>query len=266
MRRLIYQVCVGEVPAFYEQCTDSVTRYCERHGIDHLVQLEPVLRIKPLNSCRSENALRLGYLPIFEKEQAFAYLDEYDQIAIIDADIYIKDSAPNIFDELGDATFAAVLERDMPLTAAYFNKIRKYSDGQYGQLKYLDWDWNKNGAAFYNMGMMMFSKRLLDYLDGDTPTEFIRRLEFEKFVNGEGHYKWSTDQTLLNFWVKQSGMETVDLSWKWNALYGAVTDIHRAHFIHFFLSAKMTNRDAEIPAIIKGALCNERNNSRNHRR
>ena len=249
---MIYQVCVGETPAFYKDCVASVEHYCKWHGIDHIVQRRPILKIKPINSHRSENALRLGYLPIFEKEQAFSYLHRYDQIAIIDADIYIRDSAPDIFDEMGEATFAAVLERDMPLTSAYFDKIRKYSDGQYGQLKHLDWDWNSNGAAFYNMGMMMFSNKLLDYLEDDTPAEFIHRPEFEKFVNGEGHHKWSTDQTLLNYWVRSSGMETVNLSWKWNALYGAVRDIHKAHFIHFFLSAKMVNRDAEIPAIIRG--------------
>ena len=39
-------------------------------------------------------------LPIYEKENAFDYFDDYDQIAIIDADIYIRDTAPNIFNEL----------------------------------------------------------------------------------------------------------------------------------------------------------------------
>lgn len=251
MHRLIYQVCVGETPGFYKTCIASVKAYCNRHLIDHHTQTRPILRIKPLNSQRSENALRLGYLPIFEKEQAFSWLNEYDQIAIIDADIYIRDDAPDIFEQLGDAAFGAVLERDMPLTPAYFDKIRKYSDGQYGQLKHIDWNWNENGAAFYNMGLMVFNKKLLKYLDGDTPTEFIHRPEFEKFVNGEGHHKWSTDQTLLNYWVRSSGMETVNLSWKWNALYGAIKDVSKAHFIHFFLSAKMFDRDAEIPAIIE---------------
>lgn len=42
-----------------------------------------------------------GYLPIYEKENAFDYLDDYDQIAIIDADIYIRPDAPNIFEDFG---------------------------------------------------------------------------------------------------------------------------------------------------------------------
>ena len=240
MRRLCYQISVGNPPAFYQDCIASVERYCERFGIDHIVQTEPILKIKPVKSARSENALRLGYLPIYEKEQAFAYLNQYDQIAVIDADIYIRDTAPNLFDELQGATFAAVLERDMPLTPAYLGKIRKHSTGQFSTLTDVDWDWNQRGAKYYNMGLMLFSSKLLDYLSGDTPRQFIQRPEFERFVNGEGHWKWSTDQTLLNWWVKKTGMETRDLDWKWNGLYGAV-DVKEAHFVHLFLSDKLSN-------------------------
>ena len=247
-QQLIYQISVGDTPGFYADCIASVERYCGRLGINHIVQREPILKIRPVNSCRSENALRLGYLPIFEKEQAFAYLDRYEQIAIIDADVYIRSEAPNLFAELQGATFAGVLERDMPLTQAYVDKIQKYSKAQHRPLKDVDWLWNERGSAFYNMGVMLFSNKLLDYLGGDTPRQFIRRPEFERFVNGEGHWKWSTDQTLLNYWIKKSGMPTRDLDWKWNALYGGVTSISGAYFVHLFLSAKLTN----IPAIIAG--------------
>ena len=239
-KQLIYQISVGETPAFYKQCIASVEQYCERHCIDHIVQTEPILKIRPVKSARSENALRLGYLPIYEKEQAFAYLDDYDQIAVIDADVYIRPDAPNVFDELGSATFAAVLERDMPLTPAYLDKIQKYSKGQYSTLTDVSWDWNERGAAFYNMGVMVFSNALRKYLNGQTPRQFIQRPEFERFVNGEGHWKWSTDQTLLNYWVKKTGMATRNLDWKWNGLYGAV-DVTKAHFVHVFLSAKLDN-------------------------
>lgn len=240
MRRLCYQISVGNPPAFYQDCIASVKRYCERLNMDHIVQTEPILKIKPVKSARSENALRLGYLPIYEKEQAFAYLDRYDQIAVIDADIYIRETAPNVFNELQGATFAGVLERDMPLTPNYLDKIQKYSTAQHSPLDDVDWKWNSRGSAFYNMGLMLFSSKLLDYLNGDTPRQFIQRPEFERFVNGEGHWKWSTDQTLLNWWVKKTGMLTRDLDWKWNGLYGAV-DVTDAYFVHLFLSAKLTN-------------------------
>ncbi len=248
VRRLVYQISVGNPPAFYATCIQSVKRYCKRHNLTHIVQTEPILKIRPVKSARSENALRLGYLPIYEKEQAFAALGAYDQIAIIDADIYIRDNAPNVFDELKGATFAAVLERDMPLTPEYIDKIQKYSKAQHTPLTDVDWLWNKRGSAFYNMGMMLFSSKLAEYLNGETPRQFIQRPEFERFVNGEGHWKWSTDQTLLNWWVKKAGIKTRDLDWKWNALYGAIRDVSEAHFIHLFLSAKLRN----IPGIIAG--------------
>jgi hypothetical protein len=185
-----------------------------------------------------------------EKANAFGYLGEYDQVAVIDADIYIRDTAPSVFDGF-DAEFGAVMERRMPLTQAYLEKIRKYSDGQYALLKDVDWQWNEDGAAFYNMGMMVLDASLADRI-GD-PLEFIRRPEFERFVNGEGHWKWSTDQTLLNYWVKKAGIAVKDLDWKWNALYGAVNIdlLKQAHFVHFFLSAKMDRGGAEIPDLIK---------------
>ncbi|KKL45764.1 hypothetical protein LCGC14_2352360 [marine sediment metagenome] len=254
MKTLIYQVAVGEVPKFYKTCIQSVEQYSTRIGADHKVLRTPILKIKPLNSCRSQNALRLNYLPIFEKENAFAYLGEYDKICIIDSDMYIRDTAPNIFDEIDmDTAFAGVNECDMPLTPQYYHKITGFSRAQYGKFPDIMKEDGKYGVPFYNMGLMLFTTKLLEYLNGDTPEQFIRRKEFEGFVNGEGHWKWSTDQTLLNYWVKTSKMPTRNLSWEWNALYKAVRDevLPKAKFIHFFLSAKLPQNGAEIPSIIK---------------
>lgn len=244
MRTLIYQVKVGNPPTFYNVCIDSVQKYCTKYNIDHIVQTEPILKIRPLKSQRSKQAVeRLGYLPIFEKENAFNHLNDYDAVAIIDADIYINDNAPDLFDQLDEETaFAGVREADMPLTTAYQNKIRKFSNGQYGK-------W----YPFYNMGMMLLSNKILPYLKGQTPEQFIRRKEFEKYVNGEGHHRWSTDQTLLNQWLIDTKMKTKDLNWKWNTLVKAVKDdaLPQAYFLHFFLAAKFPKKGAEIPGIIK---------------
>jgi hypothetical protein len=247
--RLIYQVAVGEVPKFYEQCIASVAEYATRIGAGHIVQRQPILRIVPVKSCRSENALRLGYLPIYEKENAFAYLGQYDQVAIIDADIYIRSDAGCIFDQCAGVGFAGVVERSMPLTDAYADKVRKHSEGQFQNLTDVDWQWDARGAHYYNMGLMVIHKSILSMLHGQTPEQFIRRPEFERFVNGEGHWKWSTDQTLLNYWVKKSGMATRSLDWRWNAMYGAVQSIKGAYFVHFFLSSKL--QAGEIERVIE---------------
>lgn len=246
---LIYQVAVGPTPPFYETCIASVARYCQRHNYAHIVEREPKLRIAPLKSARSVNALRLGYLPIYEKQNAFAYLHEYDHVAVIDADVYARATAPPLFAELGDAAFGAVLERDMPLTPAYREKVRKHSEGQFRSLTDVDWRWTKDGAEYANMGVMVLGKRLLDYLDGQTPTEFLRRSEFERFINGEGHWKWSTDQTLLNWWLKAAQVPVRWLDWRWNGLYGACEGIGAAHFVHLFLSAKQPDLARVVAAL-----------------
>ena len=256
MKRMIYQVKVGpNPPPFYDICIASVAKYCDKYGIDHKIQTKPILKIRPVASKRSEQAVeRLGYLPIYEKENAFNYLDDYDQITIIDSDIFIRDNAPNIFDVLGDGVdFAGVMEKDMPLTPQYITKIKNYTRGQYGSLKDVDWNWtNSHGAAFYNMGLMLFSSSIKKYLNGQTPEQFIKRKEFERFVNGEGNWKWSTDQTLLNYWVRKSGMSLQALYWKWNALFKGVRDnkLSEAYFIHFFLSGNLPKKGAEIPSIV----------------
>jgi len=255
MTNLIYQVKVGPTPPpFYDVCIDSAKTYADKIGADHIVQTEPILKITPLKSQRSELAVaRLGYLPIYEKENAFNYLDRYDNIAIVDSDIFIRDGAPNIFDQLDDDTvFAGVAEREMPLTPEYVRKIKAYTQGQYGRLTDVDWKWNDHGAEFYNMGLMLFSNKIAQFLNGETPEQFIRRPEFERFVNGEGNWKWSTDQTLLNYWVKKTGMKVKNLDWKWNALFKGVRDdvLPQAHFMHFFLANNLPQKGAEIPSII----------------
>lgn len=253
INNLIYQVAVGDtLPNYYDVCMHSVQNYCSKYDIHYQILRNPLLKIKPLDSKRSANAVnKLGYLPIFEKENAFRHLGEFDNICIIDADVYIRDNAPNIFDQIEDAEFAGVKEKDLPLTKQYLNKIKTYSIAQYGNIV-CDRNNSDHGIEFYNMGVMLLSSKISKYLKGQSPEEFIRRKEFERFVNGEGSWRWSTDQTLLNYWIRKENIKTKDLSWKWNALFKAVTDdkLKEAHFIHFFLANNLPYKGAEIPKII----------------
>ena len=239
MTYMIYQVAVGPERELYETCMNSVARYCARFGIKHVIQREPSLRITPLRNHRSPDALRLGYLPIFEKENALALLPDHDAVCVIDSDIYIRDHAPMIFDHLGETCFAGVIERDIPLVPRHVSKIRKYSQAQYGPLREeADFLWNDLGAAFFNMGVMLMHPSILQFLHGQSPRQFILRPEFERFVNGEGAWRWSTDQTLLNYWLRRDAVPCQYLDWRWNALYGAVPNdrINTAWFVHFFLA------------------------------
>ena len=124
MKTLIYQVYTGKRKKLYDFCTASVKKYADRIGADYIVQRQPILMIKPdiFQTNRSNESYMKygGFLPIYEKENAFAYFRSYDKIALIDGDIFIRDSAPNIFDQIDDNhDFAGVVEREMPLNDRY---------------------------------------------------------------------------------------------------------------------------------------------------
>jgi hypothetical protein len=258
MKRLIYQVYLGKKSKLYDHCTQSVKEYCERHGIDYEVQRTPILMIKPdvfaTNRSKESYMKHGGFLPIYEKENAFNYLKSYDQVAIIDADVWIRPDAPNIFDEVTEEyDFGGVVERDMPVTEQYRNKIANYSRMQYSNIRNVDWQWNNSGAEFFNMGVMVLNKRIEKYLKGDTPKQFINRPRFKPFVDGMGAWKWSTDQTLLNTWVKEEKMNLKRLDFRWNGLFTGIKKeaVKEAHFVHFFLKDKLPNRGENVEELMK---------------
>lgn len=253
MKKLIYQVYTGKRSELYDHCTQSVREYADRIGSEYIIQREPILRIAPdiftTNRSRESYEKYGGFLPIYEKENAFAYLDSYDQIAIIDADIFIRpDCDECLFSASGtDCDFAGVIERTMAITPEYQAKIHNYSRMQYAHNSISElFDWNNLGADFYNMGMMVINKSISKYLQGQTPEQFIRRTEFKNFVDGVGPWKWSTDQTLLNYWVKKEQMVVNNLDWKWNGLFAANTNIKECNFIHFFLKDKLPNKGENV--------------------
>lgn len=258
MKRLIYQVYVGKRSKLYDHCTESVADYCKKYNIDHIVQRTPILRIKPdvfaTNRSKESYEKHGGFLPIYEKENAFSYFKDYDQICIVDSDIWIRPGSPNIFEHVSAfADFSGVIESSMPILPWYKQKIINYSRMQYGSLK-IDWQYNEEtGFPFMNMGLMMMNKSFANYLNGQTPKQFISRPEFKQFVDGMGPWKWSTDQTLLNYWIRKEKMTVKNLDWKWNALYTAIDNskIKEAYFVHFFLKDKLPNRGENVSELMK---------------
>jgi len=256
-------VYIGKKSKLYDHCTKSVADYAKRIGADYVVQRTPILMIKPdpFQTNRSKESYEKygGFLPIYEKENAFSYLKSYDQIAIIDADVYVRpECTESIFDAAGtDVDFAGVLEREMPCTSQYVAKIANYSRMQYGMAgmhQLFDWkDPNGRGADFYNMGMMVVNKGITKYLRGQSPKQFIERAEFKNFVDGVGNWKWSTDQTLLNYWVKKEKMKVKNLTYHWNGLFTGIEmdRIKECNFVHFFLKDKLPNRGENVEELMK---------------
>ena len=261
MKRLIYQVCLGEQykSKLYSHCIQSVADYCEKHDIEHYVLRTPKLRIKPdpFSGNRSTDSYMKhgGYLPIYEKENAFDELDNYDQIAIVDSDIYIRPDAPNIFDDFStEDAFGCVFEREMPLTDQYKTKILNYSRMQYKPIHDtgIDFEPSVNGYEFANMGMILLNCQLFKpYLQGQTAKEFLTRMEFKDFVDGLAAWKWSTDQTLLNFFLKKYKVPVKHMDHVWNGLYGANTKVDECHFIHFFLKTLLPDQGENVEELMR---------------
>lgn len=261
MKRLIYQVSLGvqSQSKLYKKCIASVMRYCEKYDIDHVIQMQPTLRIKPdvfaTNRSKESYEKHGGFLPIYEKENAFDLLDGYDQIAIIDADIFIRDDADNIFDDFGDThPWGSVVEREMPITNQYKDKIYRYSIMQYDQLhnRGINFEPNTLGYEFFNMGMILINcAKFKPYLKGQSAKQFIMRAEFKDFIDGVGNWKWSTDQTLLNYFLKRHQVPVKHMHWKWNGLYTANTKINDCSFVHFFLKDKLPNGGEDVDQLMR---------------
>ena len=81
MKKLIYQVAIGQQSKLYEHCTSSVEAYAKRIGADYKLQIGPIIRLAPdpfMNEREGKTGgwKRLGYMPIFEKENVFNYFNE----------------------------------------------------------------------------------------------------------------------------------------------------------------------------------------------
>lgn len=233
--------------------------YAKANGIEHYVQRDPKLKIRPdifiTNRSKESYSKHGGFLPIYEKENAFALIDTYDQIAIIDADIYVRPNSPNIFDAFGvNHAWGGVIEREMPITDAYKEKIKNYSMMQYQALhrKGIDFKLNSLGYEFLNMGMILLnSEKFKPHLKGQTPSQFINRFEFIDLVNGMGTWKWSTDQTLLNYFLKKYNVPIKKMDHVWNGLFTANTKIEECYFVHFFLKDKLPSRGENVEELMK---------------
>jgi hypothetical protein len=117
-------------------------------------------------------------------------------------------------------------------------------------------DWKHKsgaGADFYNMGMMVLNKGFKEYLKGQTPMQFLMRPEFKPFIDGTGNWKWSTDQTLLNVFVKESGMKVKNLTFHWNGLFTGIefNRVNECNFVHFFLKDKLPNRGENVEELMQ---------------
>lgn len=260
MKNLIYQVYLGNKSNLYDHCTESVKKYAERIGADYKILKTPKLMIKP-NIFRTGRVGKTGgwqkhgYMPIFEKENVFDYFNQYDNCCVIDSDIYVRDDAPDIFNEIADSTVASVYECDLPIIGEYANKIKQYSTSICYHYKRDSWKWNqRTGADFFNSGVMVYnSSKMLKALGGMSARQFLEQSVLQDWIDGIGPLKWQSDQMTLNYWFLLKNIEVKRLDWRWNALYTAVKDdeIKKAHFVHFFLKDHLPQKGEDIQNLMR---------------
>jgi len=105
-----------------------------------------------------------------------------------------------------------------------------------------------------NMGMILLNcKSFAQHLHGMTAKQFLEQSHFKDFIDGKGAWKWSTDQTLLNYWIRAYRVPYKNMDWKWNGLYTALwgDNINDAHFVHFFLKDKLPNQGENVDALME---------------
>lgn len=258
MKKLIYQVYLGQKTKLYDFCTSSVKDYAERIGADYVCQTTPILKIVPdlFNTDREGKCggwRKHGYMPIFEKENVFNYFKDYDQCCVIDADIYVPPTAPSIFEELKE-TVASVYEGDLPITAEYRQKIVQYSNMVLKPLNDVKWEWTKNGGLFFNSGVMLYdSAKMLNVLKGKSPKQVLETWYLKDLVDGKGPFRWQSDQITLNYYFKKNKVNVQKLDWRWNTLFTAIPKEKEkeAYFLHFFLKDLLPEKGENIEKLLE---------------
>lgn len=284
---LVYQVNVGSQSNLYDWCNNTVLQmvnrfngaYSEEITLDYHCEKKPLLKIKP-NPKRTNRSLeaveRLGYLPIFEKQKSFDFFydgyhgNNYDFLIIIDSDICMFHKnlkAMNLFHVMlhseltkflnEDIEFAACYEANQPSLPWHQKKVQSYTKMQHGSFPFYT-----EQFKFFQCGLMILSRKAIcEKTYCDSAYEFVMREDFVDFVDGVGNFKWSTDQTLMNYWVKVDDLKTMELNWRMNGLYGALPNdkLQQAEGIHFFLKDKLPDRGENIETL-KKELENLKNN------
>lgn len=236
MKRLCYQVLVGERRPLWDKCVASVAAYCARHGIIHEVQLEMVLKVKPKKSLRSEGAVRLGGLPNLEKLNGLTRFKDFDQIALIDSDVWASPDAPNIFDHVQpDCDVAGVTERALPISDAYARKLDRYEKMQFDPVGGV-------GLPFLQCGVMVYNRSFARFMP-DGPKAFWEQQNLESFINGDGGWRWQSEQCTLSWFLRANDARIGTLDPRFNWLFGVLQPGRQAEgwLHHFFLSQHLTH-------------------------
>lgn len=133
--------------------------------------------------------------------QLYDLFEDYDRIMVIDSDVLIKKSCPNLFDEVGKAYVASVFEDVGTRKADRHGRIQK------ANAKYGDRGWS---VGYINTGVALFSKEHRDLFQVEpTWDELYMDLGFDDVflgwrihANGYPFYKLDPKYNFMSMWCE----------------------------------------------------------------
>lgn len=183
-----------DVLDYKEWCYKSWEYWCDKHNVEIFIldqELHDKTKMKPTWQ-------RWHVLEILEANDI-----EYDQVALVDIDTMIHPNAPNFF-ELTDNEFAVVQEDVM--VEWIHNSIKGYQD----MFPTVNFDWTtywNNGFIVINEKHKELCKRITDfYYENEEELRSRQHITLRK----------GSDQTPVNYIVRESGLPITYLSKKWN--------------------------------------------------
>jgi lipopolysaccharide biosynthesis glycosyltransferase len=214
MRVCVGIICIGEkyLQEFESLFKPSVLNYCNKHGYD--------LRI--FDSYLDPSHAQPGCIS-FQKCLVPDALSEYDRVVVMDADIWINETAP------------AVHNYDLGGKIAIVNEVAQVSPAEYSRLKY-----NDNAVDYYKLaGLTINTDSILNtgFMICDTPQ--ILKDVYWKYIDGAiGHPRgFHYEQACIGYEL-QTLKNYVPLTNMWNWIYifdtelrtNTPNDVYGLHF------------------------------------
>ena len=195
MRVCVGIICIGDkyLQEFETLFKPSVLAYCQKYGYDLKIfdsHLDPT---HPQPECIS-----------FQKCLVPDALKEYDRVVVMDADIWINDTAPPIH------------RYDLGGKIAIVNEVAQVSPEEYSRLKY-----NDSPIKYYNLeGFVINTDSILNtgFMICDTP-QFLKDVYWKYIDTAVGHPRlFHYEQACIGYELQMQTMY-VPLSNLWNWIY-----------------------------------------------
>ena len=178
MKNIIYQYWQGNLKPGVVYSTELMKKYADKIGAEYRFDHNKIIAGKKVN------------VPIYYEpanplvDYSF---DEYDNVALIDIDVYPKDNLEeNLFDQINDKDAAICSEPNQPHYRQIFNVagITNQNDNRWTQLLKNQWNvdysYDDQGRPMvYNTGVVVISKEGLKKIKSTWPT-------FQEYVNVVG--------------------------------------------------------------------------------